>query len=107
MSTPYTPTANDSPLTRLHDRAGYLAREFGVKKIGLFGSFARGTASADSDVDLVIEFERPIGLRFVVLTEYLETLLQRKVDVLTPSGIRNIRNHDISDSIDRDLTYVP
>ena len=48
----------------------YLKENFGVKKIGLFGSFARGNAGSDSDVDILAEFERPIGFRFMDFAEY-------------------------------------
>jgi uncharacterized protein len=44
---------------------GYLAEEFGVSKIGLFGSYATNHPHEESDVDLVVEFDRPIGLRFL------------------------------------------
>ena len=79
---------------------------FGVTKIGLFGSFATETATAHSDVDLVIEFERPIGLKFVNLCDYLEACLGRKVDVLTLAGIATIRNRSVAESITRSLVYV-
>jgi predicted nucleotidyltransferase len=46
----------------------------------LFGSFARGDADLASDVDLVVEFDRPIGLRFMELCDYLEECLGREVE---------------------------
>ena len=52
-----------------------------MKRIGLFGSFAKGTANEDSEVDMVVEFERPIGFKFVELVDYLEALLDKEVDV--------------------------
>ena len=75
----------------LNEKRDYLAAEFGVQKIGLFGSYEKGTASAESDIDLVIEFSRPIGFRFFALAEYLEELLGAPVDILTPAGIEGIR----------------
>jgi predicted nucleotidyltransferase len=60
--------------------------EYGVKRIGLFGSHAKGAPSERSDVDLVVEFARPIGLKFIEFAEYLESLLGKKVDVLTPAS---------------------
>ncbi|MEW6006900.1 MAG: nucleotidyltransferase domain-containing protein [bacterium] len=44
----------------------YFVLEYGVKRIGLFGSYAKGIQREDSDIDVVIEFERPIGLKFIV-----------------------------------------
>jgi predicted nucleotidyltransferase len=90
----------------LREQAPYLASEFGVRKIGLFGSFAKGQPDEQSDIDLVVEFDRPIGLRFVELAEYLENLLGRKVDVLTPTGIHGIRRRSIANSIAESVVYV-
>ena len=84
----------------------YLTRRFGVKRIGLFGSFARGTSRKDSDVDILAEFERPIGLKFIEFAEYLEQVLGRKVDVLTPEGIRSIRIRQIAQEIEESVVYV-
>ena len=49
--------------------------EYGVRRIGIFGSYAKGTNKSDSDVDLVVEFERPIGLKFMELSERIERLI--------------------------------
>ena len=83
-----------------------LRAEFGVRRLGLFGSFAKEDADARSDVDIVAEFERPIGLRFVDFAERLEQLLGRKADVLTPTGISHIRNKRIAEEIKRTILYV-
>jgi predicted nucleotidyltransferase len=84
----------------------FLAGEFGVSKIGLFGSFAKGQPDETSDIDIVVEFDRPIGYRFVDLVEYLENLLGRKVDVLTPAGIQGIRIERVAKSIVESIVYV-
>ncbi len=84
----------------------YLAAEYGVKRIGIFGSFARGESGEASDVDLIVEFEHPIGFRFVELVEYLENLLGREVDVLTPMGVRGIRLPWVAEEIERSIIYV-
>lgn len=91
---------------QLREQAPYLASGFGIRKIGLFGSFAKGQPTESSDIDLVVEFERPIGLRFVELVEYLEKLLGRKVDVLTPTGVQGIRRRSIANSIAESVVYV-
>jgi predicted nucleotidyltransferase len=83
-----------------------LSFEFGVRRIGLFGSYAKGTNKKDSDVDLLVEFERPIGLRFMEFSERIENLIGSRVDILTPAGINSIRNHLISTDIKGSLTYV-
>jgi hypothetical protein len=83
-----------------------LASEYGVSRIGLFGSFAHGTPSDSSDVDLVVEFVRPIGFRFMELAERLESLLGRSVDLLTPAGIKGIRSQRVLRSIGQGIIYV-
>jgi predicted nucleotidyltransferase len=90
----------------LQENQAYLAAEFGVSKIGLFGSYAKGQSSDTSDVDLFVEFERPIGFRFIELADYLENLLGQKVDVLTSAGIQNIRIERIARSISQSIVYV-
>ena len=90
----------------LREKQTYLADEFGIRKIGLFGSFAKGQPDETSDVDIVVEFERPIGFRFIELVDYLERLLGRKVDVLTPAGIKGIRIDRVARSIADSIVYV-
>jgi len=91
---------------RLSENYPHLASEYGVKRIGLFGSFAKGEPDESSDVDLLVEFERPIGFKFVELAEYLETLLGSKVDLLTPVGVQGIRLEGIDKAIVESVEYV-
>ncbi|MDD5673114.1 MAG: nucleotidyltransferase family protein [Chitinivibrionales bacterium] len=84
----------------------YLHETFGLSRIGLFGSFATGRQTDDSDVDLVLEFERTPGMKFVELTEYIEHILRRKIDALTDAGISAIRNERIAKSIRESVVYV-
>jgi len=84
----------------------FLVKEYGVRRIGLFGSYAKGKAHESSDIDLVIEFERPIGFQFVELAEYLEEVLGRKVDLLTPASIRGIRIPWVAEEIEESIVYV-
>ena len=93
-------------ISNLKDRMPFLAAEYGVARIGIFGSFSKETANDESDIDLVIEFQRPIGLRFMELIDYLETLLDRKVDVLTPAGVQGIRVRQVAENISSSIVYV-
>lgn len=93
-------------VSRLREKELFLQNEYGVKRIGLFGSFAHGTATEESDVDMVVEFERPIGFRFMELVDYLEDLLEKDVDVLTPAGVQNIRVNGVAKNIMESLVYV-
>lgn len=64
-------------------------KKFGVRSISIFGSIARNQARKRSDVDLLVDFNRPIGLfEFARLKMDLEELLGRKVDLVTPEALR-------------------
>lgn len=64
-------------------------KKFGVKSLMLFGSVARDEARTDSDVDLLVEFDRPVGLfTFVRLKRYLEEILESSVDLGTPDSLK-------------------
>ncbi len=99
-------STKETVITCLQQNLTYLKAQYHVKRIGLFGSFATETATATSDVDLLVEFDRPIGLKFVELCDYLESCLGRKVDILTLAGIASIRNQDVADRITRSLIDV-
>ncbi len=90
----------------LQENYPYLASEYGVKRIGLFGSYAKDILTEKSDVDIVVEFDRPIGFRFTEFAEYLESLLGKSVDILTPAGIQGIRIDRIARSIKESTVYV-
>ena len=63
--------------------------KFGVKRIGIFGSFIKGRQNKKSDVDLLVEFIR--GKKnfknFIYLAFFLEDLLHRKVELVTPESL--------------------
>ena len=64
-------------------------QNLGVKSLALFGSVARNEARPDSDVDLLVEFARPVGLfTFVRLKNYLELILECPVDLGTPDSLK-------------------
>jgi predicted nucleotidyltransferase len=64
-------------------------QQFSVKALFLFGSVARDTPNPDSDVDLLVEFEKPVGLfTFLGLKNYLEDILGCSVDLGTPNSLR-------------------
>ncbi|MDP3732569.1 MAG: nucleotidyltransferase domain-containing protein [Candidatus Omnitrophota bacterium] len=84
----------------------YLRDNFEIKRIGLFGSFAKGQESAASDIDVLVELKKPIGLKFIVFAEYMEKLLSKKVDILTLEGIKSIRLKKVANSIKRSIRYV-
>jgi len=66
-----------------------LRSQFGVKSLALFGSVARGDATEASDVDMLVEFNRPTGyFGLMVLQEHLEGLLGCNVDLGTPRSLK-------------------
>jgi predicted nucleotidyltransferase len=70
--------------------------------MGLFGSIVREEATAKSDIDILVEFEKPIGLDFVTLAGELEEILVFKVDLVTPNAIKP----RMMKYIKQDLIYV-
>jgi len=79
-----------------------LADRFSVRNLAVFGSYARSEQRKDSDIDILVEFDRPVGVEFIDLAEYLEELLKRRVDLVSRSGIKA----KYYDRIKDDLEYV-
>lgn len=77
---------------------------FGVVSLGLFGSFVRDSASVDSDVDFLVEFQadRKTLKNLVGLSNFLTELLQRKVEIITPQSL----NPFIGRHIIKEVEYV-
>ncbi|MFQ5629927.1 MAG: nucleotidyltransferase family protein [bacterium] len=65
-----------------------LQQDFHIKRLGIFGSYSRGEPTEDSDVDILVEFDQPIGLDFVELAYQLEDLLKIKVDLVSKKAIK-------------------
>lgn len=98
--------AQKKPIEILKKNHNSLRDNFGVKKIGLFGSFAKGAQRKNSDIDIVVKFEKADFDNFMNLVFYLEKLLGRKVDILTPEGIKSIRIKKVAEDIKRSILYV-
>ena len=79
-----------------------LRSKFHVKKLGIFGSYARNEQRENSDVDIMVDFEGPIGLEFVDLADYLETILEVTVDLVPRDAIKPNRWKYVA----QDLLYV-
>ncbi len=75
-----------------------------VKQAFLFGSFARGVADAQSDVDILVEldYSKPIGLHFIQMGLDLEALLGRPVDLVTTKGL----SPHVTAFVDRDKRLI-
>jgi len=83
-----------------------ILKKYKVKKIGLFGSYVRGEQKKRSDIDFLVEFEEPSFDNFMDLAFFLEDLFGRKVDILTPEGVRSIRIKQVADNIEKSVIYV-
>lgn len=78
-------------------------KEFGVTKIGLFGSYARGISREDSDIDIVVELEKPDLLTLIGIKQKIEEDLGIEVDVVRN---RERMNHTLKKRIERDAVYA-
>jgi len=76
-------------------------RSMDVAELSLFGSVARDDATEASDVDLLVEFSRPVGLlHFVRVRRFLESILEAKVDLVTRDAIkRQLREAILSEAV--------
>lgn len=77
--------------------------KYGVESAGIFGSFARGEARQDSDIDMLIKLKQPIGLfSLAELQQRLTSALKRKVDLVTEGGLSPY----IRDNVMHDVRYI-
>ncbi len=73
-----------------------LKEKFKVKTIGLFGSYAREEQTETSDIDMLVDFETPVGfIKFMELENYLSDKLGAKVDLVTPDALKPLIKPDI------------
>lgn len=79
-----------------------LQKKYPIKSIGVFGSVARGDNNENSDVDILVEFNKPIGIEFIDLANELESILHQKVDLISKTGIKP----KYFKIIEKDLHYV-
>ncbi|HQA75491.1 MAG TPA: nucleotidyltransferase family protein [Salinivirgaceae bacterium] len=86
-------------LNKLRELKPFLNKEYSVKEIGLFGSFASDSARDDSDIDLLIVLEKPIGWKFFSLEIYLEQVFGRKIDLVTKNALRDRLKEDILNKV--------
>ncbi|PKP44110.1 MAG: nucleotidyltransferase [Bacteroidetes bacterium HGW-Bacteroidetes-13] len=89
-------------LDKLKDLKPILHKDFAVKQIGLFGSFADDSNTVDSDIDLIVEFERPIGWKYFSLEIYLERVFGRKIDLVTKNALKK----QVKERILKQVKYV-
>ncbi|MEN6611622.1 MAG: nucleotidyltransferase family protein [Methanoregulaceae archaeon] len=86
----------------LHECLPEIREKYGVASIGIFGSWARGEEGPDSDIDIIVDLDRPIGWELVDLSDYLESRLHNKVDLV----IRRSLHPLIRDSVMAEVRYA-
>ena len=90
-------------LAALRKAKNDLGNQYHVKSIALFGSYSRGDHTANSDVDILVDFEEPVsGLKFVQLAEDLETYVGLPADVVPADAVKP-RYFAV---IEKELVYV-
>lgn len=94
-------TGNDI-LKTLMEIKPMLANEYSVSRIGLFGSFTDESYTENSDIDLLVEFEKPIGWKYLSLEIYLENKFNRKIDLVTKNALKE----QIKDRILNQVKFV-
>ena len=80
----------------------YLQKNFYVEKIGVFGSYSKGEETSESDIDILVKFNGPIGWDFIELNEYLESILGKKVDLVSIKALKR----QLKDIILKEVIYV-
>ena len=81
----------------------FLKDKFHIKKMGIFGSAARGEQEKESDIDILVEFDSPIGFfDFIRLEDFLSQILHKKVDLISKKALKPA----IRENILRDIIYV-
>lgn len=90
-------------LDQLRSMRSELKERYHVSRIGIFGSYSRSEQTEKSDLDLVVEFERPIGLfAFVHLKNFIADRLDMVIDLVTPDGLHPL----LRDQILHEVVYV-
>lgn len=79
-----------------------LFSEYPIKSLAIFGSYARREQKEESDLDILVEFNDKIGIRFIDLADELEKLIGFKVDLVSRKGVKD----KYFERIQSDLTYV-
>lgn len=87
----------------LRRNADMLMSEYNVEKIGIFGSAVQGRMHKDSDIDLLVDLKKPIGLfKFIELEDFLSEALGRKIDLVTKKALKQVIRKEVL----RNIVYV-
>ena len=87
----------------LRGQKDFFEEEFKVKKIGIFGSHATGNVSEGSDIDIVVELEKPDLFYMIGIKQAVEEAFNNKVDIVR---LRDRMNESLKNRIKQDVIYV-
>jgi len=87
---------------KLRNLKPILSDRYAVERIGYFGSYSRNEQSEKSDIDILVDFQKPIGWEFFDLQEYLEQELKIKVDLVSIKALKE----QLRDTILKQVRYV-
>ncbi len=76
-----------------------MREKYFVNSIGLFGSIVRDDYTDKSDVDIIVDFSKPIGIEFIDLADFIESKLNKKVDLVSKNGVKPKYFHLIESEI--------
>lgn len=86
----------------LKDNKVRLYKKYGLRDMAIFGSYSRGQQTEASDIDILVDFQQPIGIQFIDLAEELETLLHHRIDLVSKKGVKP----SYLKFIEKELSYV-
>lgn len=93
----------DEIINFLQDHKREFQENFGVLKIGLFGSYARNSACEGSDIDIAVELKKPDMFSLIGIKQILEEQTGQRVEVIR---MRNVMNTGLKKRIEKDIIYV-
>ena len=79
-----------------------LQKKYPVSKLGVFGSYARGEATENSDIDIAVEISGPMGLSFVAMADEIENLFGIKTDIVPKRSIKP----EYLQYVEKDIVYA-
>lgn len=79
-----------------------MEQRFFVNSIGLFGSVVRDDFKASSDIDIIVDFTKPVGIEFVDLANFIESKLDKKIDLVSRNGVKK----KYFEQIESQIVYV-
>ena len=87
----------------IRDNKKILSDKYFVSKIGVFGSYSRGQATSNSDIDIIVDINKPIGFfQFLEMEELLSKVLNNKVDLVSSKALKPI----IGEHIKKEVQYI-